>query len=344
MEPGRERPGHHRRTLRDVLPRVLVDPLAGVLELVAALGVTGALGGRAVADRPETSTTTGSGSKWKSTRPTPGRRAGRSPVEGRGRPARRTTSRNRRSSIVCPPESTTSRSSVRTPQRPDARMSVSRCLQHEWRRRAGANGAVDRRLEAEPGDPQAGQVDDRPRRRHAPERPDVRPVDRRQRAVVWIRNGTSTPRRARSTVNSTAPATCRSRPCSAAAASWLTQESSPRLSSPIIRSRSHEGGAAGDDQRPAVRRAATSRDDGGSAARPGVISRAASWSVPTTPCCCPASRAMLASMSAWVLRDDGSGKAASRSGSRSQRRPGSGRKRRFRWRRRGRGGRRSRPR
>ena len=48
VQAGPQRAGDHRRPLGDVLPRVLVDPLAGVLQLVAALRVAGPLGRRAV--------------------------------------------------------------------------------------------------------------------------------------------------------------------------------------------------------------------------------------------------------------------------------------------------------
>ncbi len=58
-----------------------------------------------------------------------------------------------------------------------------------------------------------------------------------RRVVVWTTNGTIAGRRPRSMVNSTACGSDRSRPCSAAAASKLTQLRSPRHSSPARRRR-----------------------------------------------------------------------------------------------------------
>ncbi len=113
--------------LGDVLPRVFVDAATDVLEFVAPLGVVGAFGrasnGRGGRRPPPRRRPPRRGSRR-------GRSAGRpcggSPgFCGRGRPASRTSCRNRRSSIVCPPESTSNSSTWRHPHRPDPR-SVSR--------------------------------------------------------------------------------------------------------------------------------------------------------------------------------------------------------------------------
>ena len=172
---------------------------------------------------PDTSTTRPWGSKQKSTRATvrPSRRW-TSWVVGRGRPPARIRARKPRSSMVCPPASTSSSSSSGAPHRPRPRICPSRL--------ASTSGALA---------PDRTALSIAASRRVGPTRARARSMTVRvadvhghpsittrssgdQCPVVCTMNGDRTPCRPRGRVSSTTSGRQRSKPCNRAAVSWLS--------------------------------------------------------------------------------------------------------------------------
>ena len=110
-----------------------------------------------------------------------------------GKPHDRTSCRKRRSSIVCPPLSSSSRSRRDAPHRPGPRSSIDAAGDDERSAGASPHRRIDRRFEADRRDTRPGQVDDRPRGRRTGEAVHDQSIDSRQaRAGVNAKRGRPT--------------------------------------------------------------------------------------------------------------------------------------------------------
>ncbi len=159
---------------------------------------------------------------------------------GRGNPTRRTRARKRRSKSLFPPESTSSSSSNRTPERPEPRRRPRRLARNTGDVSPSRTALSIARSSSLTVALAARSTIVREADVHANGPTCARSI-RSRHLVVWIGQAEPRPRPDRVRVNSTGPAAKPSKPWRAAAARCETSAPSPRPSSPAMSCCSHDG-------------------------------------------------------------------------------------------------------